>query len=71
MKGAEKHMYFVKVVRMLKCAEIFDIQRFMKYYKDYVKWNVNRILENDPKQADDIHEDIIVITRQIMAGKIF
>ena len=35
----------------------------MKVYKDYVKWNVNRIIENDPSQADDIIEDIVVITR--------
>ena len=35
----------------------------MKMYKDYVKWNVNRIIENDPSQADDVHSDIVVITR--------
>lgn len=71
LKGAEVHLYYVKVMRMFKCAEVIEIKRFMDMYKSLLKANVDRIIAEDPRQADDIHNDIVVITRQIMAGKIF
>ena len=71
MKGHEVHLYFVKVIRIFKCAEVLEIKRFMDIYKAIQKANIDRIINNDPLQAEDIINDIVVITRQIMAGKIF
>lgn len=71
MQGHEKHLYFVKVMRLFKCAEVFEIKRFMDIYKAILKANIDKIIKEDPMQAEDIHDDIVVITRQIMAGKIF
>jgi hypothetical protein len=43
----------------------------MDIYKSYSKARVDRIIENDPTQAEDIDTDVVHITIQIMIGKIF
>mgnify|MGYP006952998746 CR=1 FL=1 len=58
-------------MRLFKCAEIFEVKRFMELYKQYSKARVNRIIEKDPTQAYDIDTDVVHITIQIMVGKIF
>jgi len=43
----------------------------MDLYKQYSKARVARIIENDARQADDMLDDVVHITIQIMLGKIF
>ena len=43
----------------------------MEIYKKYSKASVDWIVENDPAQAEDIETDVVHITIQIMAGKVF
>lgn len=58
-------------MRILKCSEVLDIRKFMKIYKKFSKDRVDRIILNDPTQAEDIDTDVVHITIQIMIGKIF
>jgi len=51
--GFEVHLYFIKTMRVFKCAPIFDIRNFMSFYKDYSKKRVQEIIDNDPIQAED------------------
>jgi hypothetical protein len=34
-------------MRLLRCATVFDVKRFMDMYKDYSKKRVERIIEQD------------------------
>jgi hypothetical protein len=43
----------------------------MKLYIHVSNWNVDRIIENDPTQAEDKIDDVVHITVQIMAVKVF
>lgn len=58
-------------MRLLKCSEIIEVSRFMDMYKNYSKARVERIIEKDETQAEDMETDVIHITIQIMIGKIF
>lgn len=69
--GLEQHFYFIKVIRILKCTRVLDKDKFMKFYIKMSKWNVDRIIENDPRQAEDKDDDVVLITVQIMAVKVF
>jgi hypothetical protein len=69
--GLEQHLYFIKVMRIFKCSEVFDVRKFMIIYKNYSKARVDRIIKNDPTQAEDIETDVVHITIQIMIGKVF
>jgi hypothetical protein len=71
MQGLEQYLYFIKVIRILKCTRVLDKEKFMILYKRVSKWNVDRIIENDPIQAEDKIDDVIHITIQIMAVKVF
>ena len=69
--GLEQHLYFIKVIRILNCTKVLDKDNFMKFYIKMSKWNVDRIIENDPRQAEDKDDDVVHITWQIMAVKVF
>lgn len=71
MQGLEQHLYFIKVIRILKCTRVLDKEKFMKFYIKMSNWNVDRIIENDPTQAEDKVDDVVHITVQIMAVKVF
>jgi len=59
------------VIRVLKCTRVLDKEKFMKFYIKMSNWNVDRIIENDPTQAEDKVDDVVHITVQIMAVKVF
>ena len=64
-------MYFTKVVRIFQTADLFDETKFKKAYKNYVEKKVQKIIEEDPIQAEDQENDVINITETIMIGKSF
>ena len=50
-------------MRIFRCSDIFNVKRILEMYKDYTKERVDKIIENDPTQAEDIETDVIVITK--------
>jgi hypothetical protein len=40
-------------MRILKCSELASTSRFKLAYQEYSKKRVARIIEADPRQADD------------------
>jgi hypothetical protein len=69
--NAEKVFFIVKCMRILKCSELASTSRFKIAYQEHSKKRVARIIEADPRQADDQIDDVILITKQIMIDKVF
>lgn len=56
--GKESHLYYIKIMRLVKAFKLFKIQKIMASIMQIHKYRVQIMIKHDPMISDEKNEDI-------------
>lgn len=68
--GDEKLFYIIKIMRLIKGLQVFDVAQIMVIIKKQYQKKLDHIIENDPEKAEDTTSDNNNISRLIAINNI-
>ena len=69
-ENREMYFHMIKIIRLVKCEEIFNVSKLMVAYKELQKKRIETIIKNDPYKGEDVDSDLINITKLILVGQV-
>ena len=61
-QSLERHFYFIKIIRLAKCEEFFNVSKMLQRVKDYKLKQTEKAIAEHPCKGNSMTSNLINIT---------